>query len=42
MIWNYTDKASLNYETNLKKEELKIYLEKISDDASLFLQCLSN
>ena len=32
MIWNYTDKASLTMK-KFEKEELKIYLEKISDDA---------
>ena len=32
MIWNYTDKATLSMK-NMTKEELKTYLEKISDEA---------
>ena len=32
MIWNYTDKASLTMK-NLKNEDLKNYLSKISDEA---------
>ena len=32
MIWNYTDKASLTMK-QMKEEELKIYLTKISDEA---------
>ena len=32
MIWNYTDTASLTMK-QMKEEELKTYLEKISDDA---------
>ena len=32
MIWNYTDKASLTMK-KMSKEELKIYLAKISDEA---------
>ena len=31
MIWNYTDKASLTMK-NFKEEELKAYLEKITDE----------
>ena len=31
MIWNYTDKASLTIK-NFKEEELKAYLEKITDE----------
>jgi len=31
MIWNYTDKASLTMK-NMNGEELKLYLEKISDE----------
>jgi septum formation protein len=31
MIWNYTDRAYLTMK-NLKKEELKVYLTKISDE----------
>jgi len=32
MIWNYTDKASLTMK-EMSKEELKVYLAKISDEA---------
>jgi len=32
MIWNYTDKASLTMK-QMSKEELKVYLAKISDEA---------
>ena len=32
MVWNYTDKASLTMK-KLKEEELKVYLEKITDEA---------
>ena len=32
MIWNYTDKASLTMR-QMKEEELKVYLAKISDEA---------
>jgi septum formation protein len=32
MIWNYTDKASLTMK-QISKEELKVYLAKISDEA---------
>ena len=31
MIWNYSDKASLTMK-QMKEEELKIYLSKISDE----------
>ena len=31
MVWNYTDKASLTMK-KLKEEELKVYLEKITDE----------
>ena len=32
MIWNYTDKAALTMK-KMNEEELKSYLEKISDEA---------
>ena len=32
MIWNYTDKAALTMK-KMNEEELKAYLEKISDEA---------
>jgi septum formation protein len=32
MIWNYTDKAALTMK-QMSKEELEIYLAKISDEA---------
>ena len=41
MIWNYTDKASLTMK-QMSEEELKNYLDKISDEALICLQCLSN
>ena len=41
MIWNYTDKAELTMK-KFPEEDLKIYLSKISDEAFVCLQCLSN
>ena len=41
MIWNYTDKASLTMK-QMREDELVSYLAKISDEALICLQCLSN